>query len=113
MQITHTHTKNNNNSNISENVFSVVFAVYSGLSASPPPPPLKKSDFMLSISLIVFYIIFYFQDGAIFHHWRRVADEGKDYPFARFNKVSDKRGEIIVLVFLLGLVEFKFSSTNV
>ena len=28
-----------------------------------------------------------FKDGAIFHHWRRVADEGKDYPFARFNKV--------------------------
>ncbi|XP_045160572.2 DNA methyltransferase 1-associated protein 1-like isoform X1 [Mercenaria mercenaria] len=26
------------------------------------------------------------KDGAIFHHWRRVADEGKDYPFARFNK---------------------------
>ncbi|KAK6642656.1 hypothetical protein RUM43_004158 [Polyplax serrata] len=25
-------------------------------------------------------------DGAIFHHWRRVADEGKEYPFARFNK---------------------------
>lgn len=28
------------------------------------------------------------KDGAIFHHWRRVADEGKDYPFARFNKVN-------------------------
>ncbi|XP_035699904.1 DNA methyltransferase 1-associated protein 1-like [Branchiostoma floridae] len=26
------------------------------------------------------------KDGAIFNHWRRVADEGKDYPFARFNK---------------------------
>uniref|UniRef100_A0A3B4TA43 DNA methyltransferase 1-associated protein 1 n=1 Tax=Seriola dumerili TaxID=41447 RepID=A0A3B4TA43_SERDU len=26
------------------------------------------------------------RDGAIFHHWRRVAEEGKDYPFARFNK---------------------------
>lgn len=26
------------------------------------------------------------KDGAIFHHWRRIADEGKDYPFARFNK---------------------------
>ncbi|XP_043942719.1 DNA methyltransferase 1-associated protein 1 [Protopterus annectens] len=26
------------------------------------------------------------KDGAIFYHWRRVADEGKDYPFARFNK---------------------------
>uniref|UniRef100_T1JA74 DNA methyltransferase 1-associated protein 1 n=1 Tax=Strigamia maritima TaxID=126957 RepID=T1JA74_STRMM len=26
------------------------------------------------------------KDGAILHHWRRVADEGKDYPFARFNK---------------------------
>ncbi|XP_034005661.1 DNA methyltransferase 1-associated protein 1 isoform X1 [Trematomus bernacchii] len=26
------------------------------------------------------------RDGAIFNHWRRVAEEGKDYPFARFNK---------------------------
>jgi len=29
------------------------------------------------------------KDGAIFHHWGRVADEGKDYPFARFNKTVD------------------------
>lgn len=29
------------------------------------------------------------RDGAIFHHWRRLAEEGKDYPFARFNKVRD------------------------
>jgi len=28
-------------------------------------------------------------DGATFHHWRREADEGKDYPFARFNKSVD------------------------
>lgn len=26
-------------------------------------------------------------DGAVLYHWRRVADEGKEYPFARFNKV--------------------------
>ncbi|RXM91757.1 DNA methyltransferase 1-associated protein 1 [Acipenser ruthenus] len=26
------------------------------------------------------------RDGAIFYHWRRMAEEGKDYPFARFNK---------------------------
>lgn len=26
------------------------------------------------------------KDNAIFHHWRRVCDEGKEYPFARFNK---------------------------
>ncbi|GLH00476.1 hypothetical protein R5R35_006596 [Gryllus longicercus] len=25
-------------------------------------------------------------DGAVFYHWRRVADEGKEYPFAKFNK---------------------------
>lgn len=25
-------------------------------------------------------------DGAVLYHWRRVADEGKEYPFARFNK---------------------------
>ncbi|XP_025108862.1 DNA methyltransferase 1-associated protein 1-like isoform X1 [Pomacea canaliculata] len=29
------------------------------------------------------------KDGAVFYHWRKVADEGKDYPFARFNKVVD------------------------
>lgn len=29
------------------------------------------------------------KDGATFHHWRRLADEGKDYPFARFNKQVD------------------------
>jgi len=29
------------------------------------------------------------KDGAIFHHWGRLADEGKDYPFARFNKTVD------------------------
>lgn len=28
------------------------------------------------------------KDGAMFFHWRRAAEEGKDYPFARFNKVS-------------------------
>ncbi|KAL1128959.1 hypothetical protein AAG570_013493 [Ranatra chinensis] len=26
------------------------------------------------------------KDGAVFHHWRRIADEGKEYPFAKFNK---------------------------
>uniref|UniRef100_A0A671R0H6 DNA methyltransferase 1-associated protein 1 n=1 Tax=Sinocyclocheilus anshuiensis TaxID=1608454 RepID=A0A671R0H6_9TELE len=26
------------------------------------------------------------KDGTIFHHWRRAAEEGKDYPFARFSK---------------------------
>lgn len=25
-------------------------------------------------------------DGAIFHHWRRIADDQKEYPFAKFNK---------------------------
>ncbi|XP_005103965.1 DNA methyltransferase 1-associated protein 1 [Aplysia californica] len=29
------------------------------------------------------------KDGAVFYHWGRVADEGKDYPFARFNKTVD------------------------
>lgn len=27
------------------------------------------------------------KDGAVFYHWRRAADEGKEYPFAKFNKV--------------------------
>lgn len=27
------------------------------------------------------------EDSVAFYHWRRVADEGKEYPFAKFNKV--------------------------
>ncbi|MEE6495310.1 hypothetical protein FKM82_002006 [Ascaphus truei] len=30
------------------------------------------------------------KDGAIFYHWRRASEEGKDYPFARFHKVSEE-----------------------
>ena len=26
------------------------------------------------------------QDGLVLSHWRRVADEGQTYPYARFNK---------------------------
>ena len=29
------------------------------------------------------------RDGLVLHHWRRVQDEGKEYPFARFNKKID------------------------
>ncbi|KAK6179185.1 hypothetical protein SNE40_011603 [Patella caerulea] len=29
------------------------------------------------------------KDGTVFYHYRRVADEGKDYPFSRFNKTVD------------------------
>lgn len=25
-------------------------------------------------------------DGAIFHHWKRVSDDSREYPFAKFNK---------------------------
>lgn len=28
------------------------------------------------------------KDGAVFYHWRRAVDEGKEYPFAKFNKVN-------------------------
>lgn len=28
------------------------------------------------------------KDGFRLHHWRRVADEGKEYPFSKFNTVS-------------------------
>jgi DNA methyltransferase 1-associated protein 1 len=31
------------------------------------------------------------EDGVAFFHWRRVADEGKEYPFAKFNKVLIKK----------------------
>lgn len=27
-------------------------------------------------------------DNAVFYHWRRPTDESKEYPFAKFNKVS-------------------------
>jgi len=26
-------------------------------------------------------------DGAVFYHWRRLADDSTEYPFAKFNKV--------------------------
>ena len=29
------------------------------------------------------------RDGLVLYHWRRAADEGKDYPFAKFNKKLD------------------------
>lgn len=29
------------------------------------------------------------KDGAVFYHWRRVTDEAKEYPFAKFNKKID------------------------
>ncbi|KAA0201959.1 hypothetical protein HAZT_HAZT007005 [Hyalella azteca] len=29
------------------------------------------------------------KDGALLYHWRRVADQGKEYPFAQFNKHVD------------------------
>ncbi|XP_071552164.1 DNA methyltransferase 1-associated protein 1 [Panulirus ornatus] len=29
------------------------------------------------------------KDSAVFYHWRRVCDEGKEYPFAMFNKKVD------------------------
>lgn len=28
------------------------------------------------------------KDNAVFYHWKRLADESKEYPFAQFNKVS-------------------------
>ena len=33
--------------------------------------------------------MFCWQDGLVLNHWRRVADEGKEYPFAKFNKSAD------------------------
>ena len=29
------------------------------------------------------------KDNLVLHHWRRQVDEGKDYPFARFNKTIE------------------------
>ena len=28
------------------------------------------------------------KDGAIFYHWKREGDESREYPFAKFNRVS-------------------------
>lgn len=39
------------------------------------------------------------KDGAIFYHWRRVADEGAEYPFARFNKVNFCHLLVLALVY--------------
>ena len=30
-------------------------------------------------------------DKAVFYHWRRKADEDKEYPFAKFNKVGSSK----------------------
>jgi len=55
-------------------------------------------------------------DGAQLYHWRRAADEAKEYPFARFNKVSPVGMYITRLYFFdnfrekkEGLVAFKFA----
>ena len=29
------------------------------------------------------------QDGLVLNHWQRLTDEGKEYPFAKFNKSLD------------------------
>ena len=52
----------------------IVICVYIYLSRKP-----HRGCLVISVLLL--------QDGAVFYHWRKVADEGKDYPFARFNKV--------------------------
>lgn len=38
------------------------------------------------------------EDGFAFYHWRRVADEGKEYPFAKFNKVHIIFKYILLLI---------------
>jgi len=54
-------------------------------------------------------------DGAQLYHWRRAADEAKEYPFARFNKVSPVGTYITRLYFFNNfrkkrrLVAFKFA----
>ena len=32
------------------------------------------------------------KDDAVFHHWRRAADDGKEYPFAKFDKQVEVAG---------------------
>jgi DNA methyltransferase 1-associated protein 1 len=30
------------------------------------------------------------KDGAVFYHWRRIGEEGREYPFAKFNRVRER-----------------------
>jgi hypothetical protein len=36
-------------------------------------------------------------DGAVFYHWRRSAEEGKEYPFAKFNKVCTSHYIVMIV----------------
>ena len=46
-------------------------------------------------------------DGAKLYHWRRAADEGKEYPFARFNKVHDFRVSFLYLSAAMSKRQFR------
>ena len=43
---------------------------------SNPPP----------INILLYHLL---QDDLVLSHWRRVADEGQAYPYARFNKLVE------------------------
>lgn len=51
------------------------------------------------------------KDDTVFYHWRRVADEGKEYPFAKFNKASFFEMQKI-FKFLVQIVTLMFSTAS-
>ena len=54
---------------------------------------LSNVPFLPTVAMVVCDCLsaFFFvaQDSLVLSHWRRVADEGKPYPFTRFNKSVD------------------------
>jgi len=44
------------------------------------------------------------KDSAVFYHWRRTADEGKEYPFAKFNKVMLTTSLILAVYYAVFIV---------
>lgn len=48
-------------------------------------------------------------DEAVFYHWRRTADEPKEYPFAKFNKVNLIYHSLLCAGFCRTQVQLKFA----
>lgn len=47
------------------------------------------------------------EDGVAFCHWRRVVDEGKEYPFAKFNKVLFVNIKLLLTYIVYKYIIFK------
>lgn len=42
---------------------------------------------MIIFAIIIVFIVL--QDNLVLSHWRRTTEEGKDYPYAKFNKTIE------------------------